>query len=199
MMSRAITKSPTEQLVVALCQPTPQTVLLTGTDAAYRFSLRCVARVAGRRPTVYLDGANTFDPYEVARHASVRGLSAEKLLRSVFVRRAFTCYQMNEMVRRLPVERLMSRQAVLVVAGPCTTFFDESVPGNQAARLFYQMFYRLKELSRARLPLLIVQSGDCPTAARRHFLADLKGLSQMALDVKDHMRMTFQTSRPLMK
>jgi hypothetical protein len=50
------------------------------------------------------------------------------------------------------------------------------------------MLYRLEELGRARLPLLIVQSNDCPTPARRYFLTDLTRLSPCLLEVTDHPR-----------
>lgn len=182
-MTQALALSPVEQVVTVLRQP--QALLLTGTEAVYRVALRGVARLAERHPVVYLDGANTFDPYALVREALWRRLPVERVLASVFVRRAFTCYQMNEMVRRIPLERVIRRRAVLVIAGPCTTYFDESVPGHRAARLFYQMFYRLQQLSRSPVPLLVVQSNLCPAEARRYFLTDLRRLSPRVLEVDD--------------
>lgn len=184
-MRGALASSPVEHIMAALSQPAPHPVLLIGADAVYRVAIRGVARLAERHPVVYLDGANTFDPYVLVREALWRRLPVEHVLASVFVRRAFTCYQMNEMVRRIPLERMIRRRAVLVIAGPCTTYFDESVPGHRAARLFYQMFYRLEELSRTHVPLLLVQSSTCPTESRRYFLTDLRRLSLRVWDVSD--------------
>lgn len=180
-MTQALALSLVEQVVTVLRQP--QALLLTGTEAVYRVALRGVARLAERHPVVYLDGANTFDPYLLVREAVWRRFPVERVLASVFVRRAFTCYQMNEMVRRVPLERVIRRRAVLVIAGPCTTYFDESVPGHRAARLFYQMFYRVEELSRTPIPLLLVQSNACPTESRRYFLTDLLRVSPRVLEV----------------
>jgi len=182
-VSATAVRSPSEQLMAALLQPTPKTVLLTGTEAVYRFSLRCAARIATLRRVVYLDGANVFNPYELARYANERGFSEETLLKSVFVRRAFTCYQMYEMVARLPIDRLMASHAVLVVAGPCDTFFDESITGNRAARLFYRMLYRLEDVTRADVPMLIVQPNECSLTARGYFLTDLRRLGRVELEI----------------
>lgn len=176
-----MTRSQIKQLEETLLVSKPKTVFLTGDYTVYRSSLRCAASIARKRRVVYLDGANTFDPYEIAHYAERRGLCAETLLKTVFIRRAFTCYQMYEMVVRVPIDRIMASQAVLVISGPCATFFDESVTQTRAAWLFYRMMYRLEYLSHVHLPMIIVQPNECRQTPRRYFLAELRRVGDIKL------------------
>src|SRR5262249_15156952 len=128
-------RSPLQPVLKTLLGSARPTLLLTGAAAGYEFSLQCAAEMGRRRLVVYLDGANRFDPYVLTRYAETHDFSAETLLDAVFVRLAFTCYQMVEMVARLPIERLRQRRGVVIVAGPCTTFDDESVTERAARRL----------------------------------------------------------------
>lgn len=176
LKTRALIPSPIQKVMQALFQATPETVLLTGHPDVYRFSLRCAAMIARIRRVVYLDGANIFDPYAVARYAEARGLPEETLLRSVFVRRAFTCYQMYEMVARLPADRLRSGRSVLIVAGPCVTFFDESVTDHRATQLFRGMIYRLDALRQAGVPMLIAQPKESRPVGRGYLMKQLRRL-----------------------
>src|SRR2546421_13078832 len=46
-------------------------------------------------------GDNRFDPYAIARFAKYRGVRPEAALRSILIARAFTAYQLVELVTRL--------------------------------------------------------------------------------------------------
>src|SRR5215475_8000520 len=77
--------------------------------------------------SLYLCGDNRFDPYAVARCARAQQKSPEEALGRIFVSRAFTAYQLDELIHRLNPE---SFYGVVIVSGICTTFFDEDVTRN---------------------------------------------------------------------
>lgn len=115
-------------------------------------------------------GDNRFDPYAVSHFARRIGMPADVALRSIRVARAFTAYQFAELVGRL--DHGMPGDLV-VISGPCSTFFDEDVPFVEAARLFYRMLWQMVGLANQGMTLLLVQ-GDAPAGTRRaYFLTDL--------------------------
>ena len=60
------------------------------------------AGIAREKPVVFLDGANSFDPFLISKIARRAGLVPEELLGRIHISRAFTCHQMAALV----VERL---------------------------------------------------------------------------------------------
>src|SRR5467141_1411952 len=51
---------------------------------------------------VYLDGANQISPLLIARFARQRGLEPSAFNRLIRASRAFTCFQLTELIRRVP-------------------------------------------------------------------------------------------------
>jgi len=48
--------------------------------------------------TIYLDGGNTFDPYNISAMAQQYGLDPRTAFERIFVSRAFTAYQLSSLV-----------------------------------------------------------------------------------------------------
>ncbi|HSE98410.1 MAG TPA: hypothetical protein VLD57_09120, partial [Blastocatellia bacterium] len=144
----------------------------------YGLADQVIARAAcERRQVRVICGDNRFDPYAVARLAKSRGVRPEAVLRSVLIARAFTAYQLSELVNRLD----HSTTDLVVISGPCTTFFDEDVPIVDAARLFYRMLWHTVELSSAAMTLLLVQGEAHVSERRAYFLKDLCRASDVVL------------------
>ena len=62
---------------------------------------------------IVLDGANRFDPYMVSSFARKALIPPERLLKSIRIARAFTCYQMAVMVGAcLPKPRRRQRRGL---------------------------------------------------------------------------------------
>src|SRR6202166_2810763 len=51
---------------------------------------------------LYLDGANQISPLLIARFARERGLDPSTFNTLIRVSRAFTCFQLTELIRRVP-------------------------------------------------------------------------------------------------
>src|SRR3712207_7575481 len=71
------------------------------------------------------------------------------------------------MIRRPPRSTLFpyttlfrSPGGLVVVSGPCATFLDEDVPIVDAARLFYRMLWRMAELAKEGMTLLLAQRSE---------------------------------------
>jgi hypothetical protein len=56
----------------------------------------------GEKRILYLDGANQISPLLIAHFARERGLEPSAFNRLIRVSRAFTCFQLTELIRRAP-------------------------------------------------------------------------------------------------
>ena len=131
------------------------------------------------------DGANSFDPYVVSRFARQEGFPPEELLRRISVARAFTCHQLATLIRkRLEPFILPGTSPLVVFLGPCTVFFDEDVPGEEAALLFRRTMAKVQEMSRKGVFFLMSQSFSEFNKRRSFLLQELVRASDAVLKLK---------------
>lgn len=106
-----------------------QIALLYGTADLTRLALCGIARVAAEQRAVWvLDGGNSFDAYFVVRLARSWGIAPEIVLSHIRLSRAFTCYQMSELItRRLSAVIDPFSSATIVCLDFLETFYDEDV------------------------------------------------------------------------
>ena len=164
---------------VAFSHLTPARKVMMVGERASGLATYTVARAACEgRPVQIVCGDNRFDPYAVVRFAKSRNVRPEAALSAIRIARAFTAYQVSELVKRLdPAEAC----EIVIITGPCSTFFDEDLSLVEAARLFYRMLWRIVELARQGMTLLMVQ-GPAPADSRRaYFLKDLCRASDVIL------------------
>ena len=160
------------------------------------------ALIVGERPeslTVYLsafaaslgfkvliaDGANSFDPYVISKFARKEGFQPDELLKEISVARAFTCHQLATLIRkRLDPVVPPGVSSLIVFLGPCTMFFDEDVPGEEAALLFRKMLAKVQEMSQRGVFFLMSQSFSGFNKRRGFLLRDLVNFSDAVLKLK---------------
>ncbi|HEY7911837.1 MAG TPA: hypothetical protein VIG62_07985 [Blastocatellia bacterium] len=168
MFSRTLPITMARSVAFASLAPARR-VMLCG-EGAHGLATYITARAACDRQRVrFVCGDNRFDPYAITRFAKARGARPEAALSSILIARAFTAYQLSELVNRLDP----STSDVVVISGPCYTFFDEDVPFIDAARLFYRTLWRIVELASKGMTLLLVQSQILLDTRRAYFLTDL--------------------------
>jgi hypothetical protein len=155
-------------------------LLATGRGAA-TLSSHVIAQTAVHRPIRLICGDNRFDPYLIARLAKAKGFRPQDALSSVLIARAFTAYQFVELVNRLEPRP----RDIVLISGPCTTFFDEDISHTEAARLFYRAFWRLVDLAKSGVTLLMLQSETSASQRREYFLKDLRNASDIILNFND--------------
>ena len=145
-------------------------VVVSGEPAGGLMTYITARAVCEGKPVRVVCGDNRFDPYAVVRFAKSKGVRPKTALNSILIARAFTAYQLHELVSRLDQTAC---SGPVVITGPCSTFFDEDVSVVEAARLFYRMLWRLVELARDGMTLVLAQR-ELPKVERRaYFLRDL--------------------------
>ena len=119
---------------------------------------------------LYLDGANQISPLLIARFARERGLAPSAFNCLVRVSRAFTCFQLTELIRRVPRFLEIFDANVLIVTALPDLFFDEDVRDREARASFEHALEGLGQL--AALPLSIAVFSDATSfkTSRRDFL-----------------------------
>ncbi len=158
--------------------------------------------ISGERPanlTVYLaalaaslglkvivaDGANTFNPYVIAKFARKERLSPGNLLKQVALARAFTCHQLTTLVReRLDPIIPADIPTLVVLLGPCNMFFDDDVPAEEAALLFRKILAKIQVLSEKGIFFLMSQSVVGSNPRRLFLLRELKHFADAVLKLK---------------
>ena len=109
---------------------------------------------------IVLDGANRFDPYIASSFARKALIPPERILKSIRIARAFTCYQMATLMG----ERLGSflkeeaGKPWVILLGPISTFLDEDVPEREVWPLFERSLGKIEEMTLRGVPFLLFQS-----------------------------------------
>jgi len=114
---------------------------------------------------IVLDGANRFNAYTVSSFARRALIPPEKLLKSIRIARAFTCYQMatlmgeqlTSLLKREGTTELLQKPWVILL-GPLTTFLDEDVPEREVRPLFERSLKKIEEMALRGVSFLSFQS-----------------------------------------
>ena len=126
----------------------------------------------GKR-VLMLDGANCADPRLLERLARQRRVPFEQFSRQIQIARAFTCFQLTELIARVP--RLLTdfpAELLIVTAFP-ELYYDEDVRDWNARVAFEQALANLQRLAGQSLPLTVGLFSSAttfmPSPARRRF------------------------------
>ena len=126
-----------------------------------------------------LDGANRFDPLLIARlarhggQARQRGHEAAEFNRRIRVARAFTCFQLTELLVRVP--RMLEKfaaDAVVVTALP-DLYFDEDVRERDACVTFHHALDALRALRPLPLSVAVFSDATSFETPRRNMFIQL--------------------------
>ncbi len=147
--------------------------LFVGTEIPNQLIFKPIAQIAGTGHRVYaLDGDNSFRSYQISRYARELGLNPRDALTKVQVARAFTCYQIADLINRLRQNATIDA-AGIVCLGLLWMFYDEDVSIADARRLLRTVVQDLKALSQT-LPILItVRPPPRKTMGRIEFVNEL--------------------------
>ena len=105
-------------------------VVACGSHAARDQAAQVVAALALRGPVTVLDGGNRFPAYRVASLLRRQTTAVNTAASRLFIRRAFTAYQVLALLENTP----SLRQPYLVL-DLLATFYDEHIPAHEAGRL----------------------------------------------------------------
>jgi hypothetical protein len=156
---------PLDEVLSQVQSYTPRKVLFWG-EGAGDISSYVAGWMAGKGiEVIVLDGANRFNAYTVSSFARRTLIPPEKLLKSIRIARAFTCYQMAtlmgeqliSLLRREEATELLQRPWVILL-GPLTTFLDEDVPEKEVRPLFERSLKKVEGMASKGVPFLLLQS-----------------------------------------
>ncbi len=133
----------------------PGVTFFHGHEQSSRLAHYFLAAPLSRGETVlFLDAANCFDPFQVAKFARRCGREPKEFLERVRVSRAFTCFQMAELVERTPEAARRFGARCVVLTGFPDIFDDEEIPAAQARAAFIRIQPHFRRWAALRLRAL---------------------------------------------
>jgi hypothetical protein len=93
---------------------------------------------------LFLDGANCADPRLMARLAERRGMPFAQFNQQIMMARAFTCFQLTELIGRVPQFLGQFPAQVLMITAFPELYFDEDVRPADANAAFQQALRHLR-------------------------------------------------------
>jgi len=114
---------------------------------------------------IYVDGGNSFNPYEISAIAREFNSDPKSTLERVFISRAFTAYQLSAIVSETLEGALKRYKSKLVLISKITSLFlDRDVPAKEALELFKKMTLYLADLALKRNIIVVATcSNDEPS------------------------------------
>ncbi len=105
---------------------------------------------------VFVDGGNTFRLYQIAKLAQLHQLNPREVLGNIYVSRAFTAYQLTNLIMQQLKAAIKKYNAKLVIISDVAGFFlDADIPDDEAQRIFSQVMAFLSYFARENRIILI--------------------------------------------
>src|SRR5258708_20376361 len=123
---------------------------------------------------LYLDGANQISPLLIARFARGRGLEPSAFNNLIRIARAFTCFQLTELIRRVPKELAKFSADVLIVTALPDLYFDEHVQYRPARASFEHALEGLQQLAPLQLSIAVFSDATSFKTKRHDFFKKLR-------------------------
>ncbi len=97
---------------------------------------------------IFIDGANSFRLYQTTRLARLLQLDPKQILDRIYISRAFTAYQMTELILQKLEETVKTFDAKLViVSDSAAMFLDKDVEEEESKRIYSQVTKRLSNFA----------------------------------------------------
>src|SRR5271163_1348183 len=137
-----------------------------------------------KKQILYLDGANQISPLLLARFARERGVDPSSVNSLIRVARAFTCFQLTELVRRVPKVLATFSADVLIVTALPDLYFDEDVQDRPARASFEHALEGLRELAPLQLSIAVFSDATSFKTKRHDFFKKLRNQADHILKVE---------------
>ncbi len=155
-----------------------------------------------KKQILYLDGANQISPLLVARFARERGVEPSSVNSLIRVARAFTCFQLTELVRRVPKTLEKFPADVLIVTALPDLYFDEDIRDTEARASFEHALEGLGNLAPLSLSIAVFSDATSFKTKRRDFFQRLRNQADHVVKVEstpeNKLSFTREKSTPLL-
>jgi len=151
------------------------------------------------RQVLCLDGANRFDPLLLARFARERQRDPSEFDRRIRIARAFTCFQLTELLVRLPrLLQTFPAQIAIVTALP-DLYFDEDVREREAICSFQRALQSLQAAKRLLLPIAVFTDAGSSSSPRRKLFQHLIAQADQVLrfSEKENASIVLSSEKPV--
>jgi len=140
--------------------------------------------VFAKKQILYLDGANQISPILLARFARERGVEPSNVNSLIRVARAFTCFQLTELVRRVPKTLERFSVEVLIVTALPDLYFDEDVRDREARASFEHALEGLRNVAPLSLSVAVFSDATSFKTKRRDFFQRLRNQADHVVKVE---------------
>lgn len=137
-----------------------------------------------KKQILYLDGANQISPLLLARFARERGVEPAEVNSLIRVARAFTCFQLTELVRRVPKTLEKFPADVLIVTALPDLYFDEDVRDREARASFEHALEGLGNVVPLSLSIAVFSDATSFKSKRRDFFQRLRNQAEHVVKVE---------------
>src|SRR5580700_10089001 len=144
---------------------------------------------------LYLDGANQISPLLLARFARERGVEPSAVNSLIRVARAFTCFQLTELVRRVPKTLERFSADVLIVTALPDLYFDEDVRDREARASFEHALEGLQQLAPLQLPIAVFSDATSFKTKRHDFFKKLRNQADHIVKVESDSESSLSFTR----
>jgi hypothetical protein len=148
-----------------------------------------------KKQILYLDGANQISPLLLARFARERGLDSSSVNSLIRVARAFTCFQLTELVRRVPKTLEKCPADVLIVTALPDLYFDEDVQDRPARASFEHALEGLQQLAPLQLPIAVFSDATSFKTRRHDFFKKLRNQADHIVKVESDSESSLSFTR----
>lgn len=144
--------------------------------------LELLAHLALRGALRVLDGGNSFNVYQcglaIGRLLGGQTANLPVILERISLARAFTCYQMETLLKETPTQTVPT-----LVLDLLSTFYDESVAASESRRLLHRCLLHLKRLN--RMAPVAISAYPASNGSRPELLQDLRATAHQTWELEE--------------
>jgi hypothetical protein len=105
----------------------------------------------------FIDGANTFQLYQITRLAKLHQLDPKQVLDHIIIARAFTAYQMTTLIMQKLEETITKHNTKLaIISDIAATFLDKDIQDEEAKKIYSQITAKLSAITKKHQTIIIV-------------------------------------------
>jgi hypothetical protein len=143
--------------------------------------------LAQQGQVLYLDGANQISPLLIARFARERGQKPSVFNGLIRVARAFTCFQLTELILRSKRFLKEFPATVVIVSALPDLFFDEDVIDREARASFERALKGLRELASEQLAVAVFSDVNSFQTPRKDLFRQLQMQASRVLRIEKNL------------
>ncbi len=161
-------------------------VVVCGPHAASEQASVLAAQLALRSPVNVLDFGNRFQPYEVSRLLRQSTHEVSRCSKRIFIRRAFTCFQVQALLENTPALR-----QPYIILDLLSTFEDENTDLRQAGYVLEKCLLQIARL-RQQAPIVLTLRLPSKSEERDRFIEQVRDQADRVLTLEEEFSQVHQ-------